>query len=160
SPDFINTLLTLEASVGDLKASTSRREAILKKDTEHTNSGNTLALAGLYIDDKKYDEASKLLDLVRASDKRPAVQMIVTLTEGRLYAEQKQIDKVLAAFDEHIKRQDPKTLTPQVFIDLGRFLIDRKEYPKGIEMIQRGEQYQNPKVMEADRAVAEILVEI
>ncbi len=154
SQEFMNLLLNLEGAAGKPEDALARRKAIHDKDPR--NVGNTLALAGLYIDAKQWKDAQDVLTELRkigdGSD--------LALAEARLYAEQGDYAKSQQAMDDFIKRQDPKALKWDTFVAFGRFLIDRKQYPEGIAMMRRGEDFQDPKVMEADRAVGEALIEI
>ena len=152
--EFMNLLLSLEGAVGNSKDALARRKAIHEKDPR--NVGNTLALAGLYIDGKQWKDAQDVLtELRKIGDGTD-----LALAEARLYAEQGDYAKCQQAMDDFIKRQDPKALKWDTFVSFGRYLIDRKQYPEGIAMMRRGEDIQDPKVMEADRAVAEALIEI
>jgi len=154
SSEFMNLLLSLETSVGKSGDALAQREKTYQRDPR--NVGNTLSLIGLYIDAKRWDDAKKALDALRSIGDGTDF----ALAEARMWAEQNNYEKAQAALDDFIKRQDPAKLTSETFVTLGRFLVDRKKYPEGIALMQRGESLQDPKVMEVSRAVGETLIEI
>ncbi len=154
SPEFVTLLLALESEVGESKDALTRREDIYKRDPR--NVANTLALIGLYLDGRQWKQARGALDELR----KIGDGTDYALADARYYADQGDLPGALKALDDFIARQDPKKLDHDMFVSLGRFLIERKRYQEGIEMMLRGAAHQDPKVMQAHRAVAETLIEI
>jgi len=154
SPEFLSMLLSLESAVGKTQDALDRRKAIYEKNPR--NVTNTLALIGLYLDNKQWKEARAALDELR----KIGDGTDYALADARWYSDRGDFEGAQKAMTDFISRQDAKKLSSDLFVSLGRFLIERKRYPEGIEMMQRGEPFQDPKVMEVDRAIAETLIEI
>ncbi len=149
--DFVELLLDLEAAVGNRAIALERREALLRQKPEDRR--NRQALAGLYIDAGRWNEAKALLDALRTEgDDRT----LVTL-QARWHADQGDIEAARRAFVDFIVDL-PLESRLEGYLALGQFMMQRGHTDTALRAFDQAREHQSPGEMEADKALANALL--
>src|SRR5204862_6938395 len=134
--EYLNLLLNLEASVGlrvgypdpgdpekdpakkrVIKGALERRQDLYKRDP--TNATNNIALARLYIDLRRWDDARKLIESLRTAGD----SLEVSLLDARFYAEHGEADKTLSLMNDYLSRQSGEP-SAEPFIAFAQLLAE------------------------------------
>lgn len=151
SPQFVDLWLTFEAQVGNRVFAIEQRKLMLVN--EPGNLVNKLALAGLYMDVKRWAEARKLIDeLIKAA---PGLE--VAALDARFYAQQGELDKAAAVVDKYLNDLKTEDRTIQAFVVMARVFTDVKAIERALAILECAKPLQDPKVMEVDRLIGDTL---
>lgn len=153
-PAFEDLWLRLEGRVGDKNLAIARRLKIQEKDPANVN--NLGALATLYLDMKDFKAARALIDKVKAQKDSIAI----VLLDARYYTEMRAPAEARQSIEDYIARQDPAKLSVEPFLAFGGFLVQRGQANEGLDLMQRGAPYQDPKRCEVDRTIGDTLAQL
>lgn len=148
---FFSLWLNLEAQAGNRDFAIETREKLAER--EPTNRSNRIALSIMYIDKRDFEKARPLIDSLR----KEADELRLVLIDARYYTEQKMLDKALKVVNDYLGTLDPKTTNFEPFVLAGQFIAERGDVEAGVALMERGRQFQDPKVMEVDRSIADLL---
>lgn len=148
---FFNLWLDLEAAAGNRDFATDAREKLAER--EPGNRNNRIALAIMYVDRRDFDKARPLIDSLRKE--RDDLQM--ALVDARWSIEQRQMDAALKTINDFLNRQDPKEVGYVPFVAAGQFIAERGDVDAGLALMERGRPFQDPKVMEVERSIGDML---
>ncbi|QYK47215.1 MAG: tetratricopeptide repeat protein [Phycisphaeraceae bacterium] len=148
---FQNLWMDLEAAVGDKALALSRRMRMVELDPE--NRENRVALAAILIETARWAEARKVIDDLRSTG--DSLQLVEL--DAKWHADQNDVDGARGVFVGYITEQDPATLTSEPYIVFGRFMLNRRLNDVGIAALNQARTRQDPKVMEADKELADSL---
>ncbi|MFO0835498.1 MAG: tetratricopeptide repeat protein [Phycisphaerales bacterium] len=148
---FFSLWLNLEAQAGNRDFAIDAREKLATR--EPANRSNRIALAIMYIDKRDFEKARPLIDALR----KEADELRMALIDARYYTDQRQLDTGLKVVNDYLATLDPKSTTFEPFVLAGQFIAERGNMEAGVALMERGRQYQDPKVMEVDRSIADLL---
>lgn len=148
---FQNMWMDLEAAVGDKQLALNRRIKLVELDPG--NRENRIALASILIESAQWAEARKFIDELRASGDSLALVEL----DAKWHADQNDVDGARGVFVDYITAQDPATLTSAPYISFGRFMLNRRINDIGIAALNQARSKQDPKVLEADKELADSL---
>ncbi len=155
-PEFLGMLYDLEAAAGDRRAALEGRERLAARSP--TNTQNGAALAVLYIEDRQWEKARRLLAGLRAAeDSLPLVAI-----DARWHADQGDLataSQVYVDYLDKLAREQSVPPGPQPFLAFGEFLIQRGDPVKGIAAMEEAAKFQTEK-READLYRADRLVSL
>ncbi|MEM9064360.1 MAG: tetratricopeptide repeat protein [Planctomycetota bacterium] len=153
-PGFIEQWVELEARYGTRSVAIAQREQ-LRSDFPD-NRVNSVRLAGLYMDDARWEDAERLIDELREeSDDLAAANLA-----ARWEADQGDLAAANVVFSDFIIRQDLETLNAEPFIAFGRFMISRGVSNIGLRALEDGREFQDPDVREADLALSQAYLDL
>lgn len=148
---FFSLWLNLEAQAGNRDFAIDAREKLAAR--EPANRSNRIALAIMYIDKRDFEKARPLIDALR----KESNELRTALIDARFYTEQRQGDAALKVINDYLATLDPKATTFEPFVLAGQFIAERGDLQAGVTLMERGRAYQDPKVMEVDRSIADLL---
>jgi len=148
---FFSLWLNLEAQAGNRDFAIDAREKVAER--EPTNRLNRVALAIMYIDKRDFEKARALIDVLR----KEGDEIRIALIDARFYAEQRRNDDALKVISEYLDRLDPKTTNFEPYVLAGQFMAEHGDVKSALALMERGRPYQDPKVMEVDRSIADML---
>lgn len=150
SGEFRHMLYALEAEVGDKKLAIAARERQARSAPEDRR--NLLALAGLYIKDKRWAEARQAIDTARRT--QDGDDLIVILATWHWMQDQKA--EARKVFTDAIASRTGKEALGAV-LGFANFLLQNGEFEEGTKVLRDARPLQDPKEMQVDLALAEIL---
>ncbi|MBL8759716.1 MAG: tetratricopeptide repeat protein [Phycisphaerae bacterium] len=148
---FFSLWLNLEAQAGNRDFAIDAREKVAER--EPTNRSNRIALAIMYIDKRDFEKSRPLIDALR----KEADELRMALIDARWYVEQRQGEAALKIINDYLATLTPKTATFEPFVLAGQFVAERGDVKTGLEIMERGRPYQDAKLMEVDRSIADLL---
>lgn len=149
--EFVEILLDLEAAVGNRSVAMERRERVFLQRPEDRR--NRQALAGLYIDAGRWEEAKTLLDGLRADgDDRSLVSLV-----ARWHADQGNVEAARRAFVDFIVGLPPEDRL-EGYLALGQFMMQRGQTETALRAFEQAREHQSPGELEADKALANSLL--
>ncbi|MCW5776308.1 MAG: tetratricopeptide repeat protein [Phycisphaeraceae bacterium] len=149
--DFTDILLDLEAAVGNRNTALERRERLhrLRPDDRRTMH----SLASLYIDSGRWEDARKLIDILR----RDAEDRAAVMLDARWYAEQGNMESARRVFVDYLIDQPPEGRLSG-YLALGQFMMQRGQTDVALRAFEQAREHQSPTGMEADKALANTLL--
>ncbi|USN99933.1 MAG: tetratricopeptide repeat protein [Phycisphaeraceae bacterium] len=166
-PAFLDIYLKLEAGVGGTEGrqiAIERRKQLLGERPFDTD--NKLELAELYIDNRQWDEAKKLIDGLEgdAADSLRRVEVL-----AKWYADQGKvrtadgfkdgIELARGAFITYIVSHDPKEVGVDAYIAMARFMMSRGRDDVALRAVQEARQYQDPMKLRPEKLLGEIMMQ-
>ncbi|MCC6678411.1 MAG: tetratricopeptide repeat protein [Phycisphaerales bacterium] len=150
---FIELRLVLEsnASTGDKDWAIKMREQIATRKPDDFK--NKLYLASLYMDKRRMPAARTLIDAARAK----ADDQEWASLDARWYADQGDAAGMRKVVDTFLDKTEESKRSAAPYITFGQFFIARGLPEDGFKYIDAGRKYQDPKLMEADKAIADNL---
>ncbi len=148
---FFSLWLNLEAQAGNRDFAIDAREKVAER--EPANRSNRIALAIMYLDKRDFEKARPLIDALR----KEADELRMALIEARFHTEQRQLDAAKKTIDDYLATLDPKTTNFEPYVMAGQFVAERGDVAAGVALMERGRPFQDPKVMEVDRSIADLL---
>ncbi|MFK7759127.1 MAG: tetratricopeptide repeat protein [Phycisphaerales bacterium] len=158
--DFLSVWLTLEAGFGGTEGqefAIRQREKFFELDPDDMN--NNFALASLYVENDRWDEARVLIDSLKTDDD----SLRVAELEARWYANQGRIGNVngLGAarqiYLDYIDRH-PEDTSAEPFIALARFMLDRGVPEIAIQAANAAVERQDPETMDGTKLVGDLFM--
>ncbi|CAE7754980.1 unnamed protein product [Symbiodinium sp. CCMP2592] len=160
NPEFLTIWLTLEAAYGGPEGqefAIRQREKFLELDPN--NIPNNFALASLYIETRRWDEAQQLIDQISAEED----SLRVAELKARWYADQGRVGNVngLSAaqqvFTDYIeKNQDEIDAAP--YISLARFMLDRGRPELAIQAASNAVERQDPETLDGTKLLGDLFL--
>lgn len=150
-PEFLDLWLKIEAEFGNLPMAITRRDRMALADPR--DRGNLYELARLCIRTGDLTKARPLIDRVRAlGDDFEGMALDASWHWAKT-------DRAAAekTFGEFAARQPDNASKLRAHLSYARFLLDRGERPMTVSTLEAARAYQNPKILEADCAIAETL---
>lgn len=145
--EFYNMWLELENMIGDKALALRTREQVARADP--TDRANRMALARLYVDARRWDDARKVIDDIRkAQDGLDAV----ALDAGWYWSKGDQ-DKARAVFEGYLKAKPDLDST----MFYARFLLDSGDADGCLRVLDGARAMQDPKTLQVDRIMANTL---
>ncbi len=149
--DLLNTWLVLEAKYGQREIVARTREAMMQRDPK--DSDNAIALAGLYVEDKKYDQADKILsDLEKAGQ---IDKLRLAGLRAEVAGRRGDVDAGVKAMQDAITEDMPKDQKLRAYLTLSAFLNGRDRKDEAVAALRKAREFQNPDNAEADRALGD-----
>lgn len=148
---FFSLWLNLEAQAGNRDFAIDAREKLAER--EPANRTNRVALAIMYIDKRDFEKARPLIDSLR----KEGDSLQLALIDARWCFDQRQGEAALKVINDYLGTLDPKTTNFEPFVVAGQFVAERGDINAGLALMERGRPYQDPKVMEVDRSIADLL---
>lgn len=147
--------IRLEATVGDKELALRERERDLARDPN--NRTYQLQVAGLSTEVRRFDQARKRIDTLRASsDGLDAAQL-----DALWHADQGDLasaEKVLRDYASKLKAEKPGS-EAETLLTLGRFLASRGQSAGAIRALEEARPVQDPKALPADRLLVELFID-
>lgn len=146
-PTFMHTWMNLEAALGDREMVVQKRSTLFRVNPDDRD--NAVALAALYMDAKKFDDARPIIDSLRAKqDGLDAVNL-----DAAWHWAQRNFDKAKQVFESYIAAQGTATVEPLMVF--AQFLLQRQDVDGAIAVLNRARPLQDPKTAAVDRALAD-----
>jgi len=136
SPEFMEILLGLEASVGNKQGARDRRERILQIRPDDVV--NRLGLGNLYVSLGQWDQARALIDETRA---KFGESLPLTELDARWHAERNDLESARRVFAAAIARAHPDARLP-IYTGLAQFMIRRGHTAPGIVALEQAARHQ------------------
>lgn len=146
---FLAMWLFLEGSVGNKELALQKRltlSRIMPNDRE-----NFRAIAYLQIDLKKWADARKTIDQLRAA----SYSIDIPQLEAKWHDEQGNIPAAKAAYEEFFANAEPSKINSHAYLAKASFLGIINDMPGMLEAIEKARTIQDPVRMEGDRALAD-----
>lgn len=150
SNDFRHMWYALEADVGDRKLAVAARERQAR--TSPGDRRNLLALAGLYIQDKNWPEARQSIEAARRA--KDGDDIIILLANWHWMQDQKA--EARKVFTDTIAARSGDAALGAV-LGFANFLMQQGEFEEGTKVLRDSRSLQDPKTLQVDRALAEVL---
>lgn len=153
---FVELRLALESNApgGDKDWAIKMREANAVRKPEDFK--NKLYLTSLLMDKRFMPKARGIIDEVRAkNDNLEWASM-----DARWYADQGDAQGMQKVVDAYLAKLPSDKLTADPYIGFGQFFISRGLPDQGFRLLEEGRKYQDPKTMDADRALADNLARL
>lgn len=151
-PEFLNTWLALESQAGNNDKARISREQIRERNPKDTE--NTAALIDIYIDEKSWDAARKLIDAMRAeSDSLRAASL-----DARWHADRGDMKKATDVFKQYIGQlydKGEKELADP-YIVFGQFLFRHGQETDGMAALKQAIRYQDPATRSVEIMLGDI----
>ncbi len=145
---FVNQWLDLEARAGNRDYAISIREQMHRLNPDDPD--NVLALATLYTDARRWDDARALIDRVRSSKD----SIHAAYLDARWHADQNNLEAARNIFVSYIVRMraevGDEAMTPEPYMTFGQFMIERRDPDVGLAAIDQGRRFQSPTTRAAD----------
>ncbi len=152
--EFEHLLYTLEAAAGSRSVAISGRESALARNPSDLN--NAGALIVLYMEDKAWDKARKLIDRLRGEKDSLALVEL----DARWHADQGNLEPAKSVYIDYLDRlnvEQAAPMGPEPYMSFGQFLIQRGQTELGIRSMERAAEFQDPATRVADLQRAETL---
>lgn len=152
--EFAELLLQLESEApgGNRQRAIEIRKTLAERNPDDiTNKGQ---LAALLINESRFDEARPLIESLRTA--RPDDPAVLELDAG-LKAASGDIPGAQKTFEEFIERQPEDKRSPRVFINAAAMLTRFGQIDAARALLDSGRKYQDPKQMEIDRQIGDLL---
>lgn len=152
---FIDLWLGLEQQVGDARAALERREILAK--ARPTDRSNLLSLGQIYL---------KTNDIAKARDMVARVKALGDDLETRsfeaavLWTSPESRPAAKALLTDYAEAQKENSEKLGALLVTAKFLYARQDVAGAIEVLERARPYQDPKVLEADKSLADVLFEV
>lgn len=150
--EFTHMWLSLEAETGDKDKALQRRFEIAR--AAPGNRDNLVALASLHLQLKQWTDARQRIDQIRAQfDGLDAVAL-----DAAWHYAQNDKTKGRQVFDTYIASLDQSKLDSAPFLALAQFLLGQNDLDGAVQALDRGRDRQDPKSLEVDRAMSDLLM--
>lgn len=147
-----NMWLELEATVGSRDVAVERRKRQLEISPNDREA--QIALARLYVQNKDWKLARGLLDRVRAG----GIDLRIVEIDAQWYADQANMVGARKVFDDFIAGLPKDKITSEMLLAKGNFLERLQQLDAAAEAYADARALQDPKVRQADRAIADLLM--
>lgn len=163
---FVSLWLDLEAQAG---GEPGRQLAITRREQIRTvrpqDRRNLAALAGLYIDERRWADARTLIDTLRSEDD----SLGLALLDARWNADQGRViqpdgtaaDGVELAqrvFTNYLVTLPEEEVTAQAYLAFAQFMLQRNNVDVALAAIVKARELQDEKVLPADKMLADVLL--
>lgn len=148
---FIMQWLSLEAELGDRATALDGRRQIAR--VKPTDRGNLLALAGLLVIDKQLDEARQIIDKLKAEKN----DLEACAAEAAWYDAKGDVANAKKTYEEFIKSQGSGKVPVQAYLAFARYQGSKTDIDGMLATLEQARAHQDPKVMEADQSLADVL---
>lgn len=158
NPVLTGLRLDLEGRVGDRGRAIDGREAMLERHPD--DEVNARALASLYIDVGRWNEARELID--RLWDETRGGIELATI-DARWHADRGDISAAREVFRSYIRgifEDESREMTSRPYMAFGTFLLDRGHTSSGLDALRTARRWQRPESMEVDRALGDALLRL
>lgn len=152
NPRFMDLLLDLESQAGDKTRALQRREGIFAVRPDDV--GNRNALASLYIDLGRWDQARGLIDSTRA-EFGPSGSLV--FLDARWWAERNDIERARNVFARDIAETHPSERMDR-YIALGQFMYTRGFFEMAVRAFRQAGMYQPEGSHRADLLLGDLLL--
>lgn len=151
--DFAELLLLLESDApgGDRGRVLDARRTLAERQPDNRN--NKVKLAQLLVNDKKFAEAKKLVEELRAKDANDPVG--VELQAG-LAAAEGRLEDTLKIFQDYINGLPEEKVTAAPFISGAMMLGSFGQIEVASKMLEAGRKYQDAKTHPIDRQLGDL----
>lgn len=150
-PGFQDLWLNLEATVGDKQLALAKRRKIVELNPE--DRAARTALASILIESAQWAEARAMLDELR----KTGDSLQLAELDAKWFADQNNLAGASNVFVTYVTEQDPAKLTSAPYLAFGRFMMARNQREIGLNALAQARQFQDPKVLEADKEYADAL---
>lgn len=151
--ELVELWLTLEASFGDRQKAIERRE--LLERTSPDNMRNRLALANLLIDAKRWEDAGRVIEAIKAAPGDYA--LAAAGLRARWFALQGDVAAGAQVLRDYIDSRPEGKVTVQDYLFYGGYLIMFGQTQEGLEVYRKARPLQTPKVFEVERVLGDYL---
>lgn len=150
---FVELRLALESNAanGDKDWAIKVREQIATRKPDDFK--NKLFLTNLYMDKRRMPAARTIIDTVRAT----ADDQEWASLDARWYADQGDAAGMRKVVDAFLAKTEESKRTAESYIGFGQFFIARGLPEDGFKYLETARKFQDPKVMQADKAIADNL---
>lgn len=148
---LVNTWLQLEARYGERDVAIKTREAVFQRNPDDLD--NAISLAGMYVEDKKYDQAVKMLDEVEKAGKIDKLRLAGLRAE--VAGRRGDIEAGIKHMQDAITDDMPNDQKLRAYLTLSAFLSGRDRPDEAVAALRKAREYQNPDMAEADRALGD-----
>lgn len=153
--ELLSIWMDLEARHGDRAKAIRAREEFHRLEPE--NHLNTAALATLYLEDRRWDDAEFMIRQLEKSD--PNVLRVAAL-RANLLAFQGDVDGGIKALQTHINDDMPAAQKTVAYLGLADFLRANQRYEEAAAAMRKARETQTPTIMEADRALGDLFFDL
>jgi tetratricopeptide (TPR) repeat protein len=152
--DLVNLWLALEAGAGNTRFARERREQILARNPADRN--NVGALAELYISEREFEKARKLIDLLREN-----LTTVIVALDARWHADRGDLERAYQVFVDYIDslKRSGQPVGAEPYMVFGQFLFQRGQIKLGLDAMNEAARFQDPKTRGVDILIAGILLE-
>lgn len=149
----MNIWLELESRFG----SQDNREQALKErikqlEINPNDRAVQMALARLYVEMKRWPQSRVLIDQIRKEKVDPEIVEI----DARWSADQTDIATAKKVYDDYIASLKKEEITSDILLAKGTFMERIEQYDAAMEAYKQAAQYQDPKKLQADKALADL----
>lgn len=148
-PTFLNMWLALEGELGDRRMVAERRSRA--RAANPRDRANLMALAQAHMDLGEMEKAREVIDA--AGELGKGLDWIA-LDAGYRWTSNDQLGAI-KSFEDYIAGLPKPEVGP--YLTFAQFLLDRADEAGAIEQLQKARAYQDPKVMEVDRLLSDLL---
>lgn len=145
-PEFLNAWLSLESQSGNLDRPRAGREQLYQRNPKDME--NAAALADIYIDDKAWAAARKIIDAMRTeSDSLRAAAL-----DARWYASQGDVARAKNVYKQFISQliEKGETKLTDPYVVFGQFLFSQGQDADGISALKQAARSQDPATRPVD----------
>lgn len=150
SLQFLSLMMDLEGEVGDKNKALDYRLKALGRDP--SNLSNRYAVAMLRMDLKQFAEARPIIDGLVKDD--PGIDSLVL--DARWSLDQGDYAAGRRKFSDYIVAIDRDKMTAEPYVVFARVMYEYKQTDLAFTLLEQGRRHQDPKVMQADRAFADL----
>ena len=147
---FNDIYLDLEGQVGDKANALKEREALMARDPK--NLPNRLAAAWLMLDLKEFDRARKLVDQLKAEFPD---RVEVAILDARFLADKGDFVGARNSYATFLASISRDKLTSEPYVSFARLMMQYNQNDAAMATFEQARRFQDPKVMEADRMLAD-----
>jgi tetratricopeptide (TPR) repeat protein len=150
-PSLRNAWLGLETQAGNTQYARDMREQILQREPKDADNG--AALAELYMSERRWDDARKLIDTLRAGGD----SLTLVALDANWHAAKGDWVRGRQVYIDHIvKLKGENKLTADSFVSLAQYLLSQGQIDLAIESLRNGAPLQDPKTLMVDRSLADL----
>ncbi len=163
--EFQNAWLNLEAVAGGnagRSLAIQRRERMM--ETDPTNVSNAARLAGLYIDERRWDESKAIIDRLRESDDSLGLVTLLATwyaDQGRVQVDgtvRSGMDMARSAYTDFIVRIPEEDMTVTPWMAMATFLIERGDIQNALLALEEASNLQSDE-REVDKLLGDLMLE-
>lgn len=144
--EFLNIWLNLEGQAGNTRVARDRREQLRERNPKDIE--NAASLADLYMDERSWAAARKLIDAMRTEhDSLRAVSL-----DARWYADQGDMNQAKNMWRQYLGQliaKDEKQMADP-YLAFGQFLVRHGQEQEGLAAIKQATRFQDPATHSVD----------
>lgn len=154
NPEFAELLIFALSSApgGDKDRAAALREKLAASNPD--NKSNRAELALLMMDQRRFDDAKKLIDEFRAD---PENAEAVVQLDARWNAVQGRFAQAEKAYDDYIKAQPAEKLSAGVYLAASRLFAGVGQPDRALAYLERGRALESPETMLISRETGDVL---